>query len=148
MCKAYARMASTPWARLPSSSCGMLVRHEPNASRRSRSGLNVAIRLGGYGESGGGHTGVAVDLDGVVGAIVPGSRPETAGPGRSGGRAPGTSARSSAGPPGRTPTRARRATSTQIAADVSSTYRSNGPRTSGESGTSYSYRNAQPLRRD
>ena len=57
MCSAYARIASTPWLRLPAASCGTLVRHDPNASRSSLSGLSVAIRLGGYGESGGGHTG-------------------------------------------------------------------------------------------
>ncbi len=53
---AYARMASTPWLRLPAASCETLVRHEPNASRRSLPGFSVAIRLGGYGESAGGQT--------------------------------------------------------------------------------------------
>src|SRR5262245_31724116 len=57
MWRAYARMASTPCSRLPAASWGTLVRHDPKVKRKSASGFNVAIRLGGYGDPGGGHTG-------------------------------------------------------------------------------------------
>ena len=69
-----ARSASTPWVRLPCSSCRTLVRHDPNISRSGLSGTSVAITLGGNGESASGHTCTSSRRT-TYGALEPGSRP-------------------------------------------------------------------------
>ena len=53
---AHARSASTPWVRLPFSSCDTEVRHEPKARLNGRPSSSVAMTGGGKGESGRGHT--------------------------------------------------------------------------------------------
>jgi hypothetical protein len=71
-----ARSTSRPCVRLCSSSCGTLVRHEPNDSRSRRAGSIVRITLGGYGESGSGQR-RSPSSSTVYGVLEPGDSPVT-----------------------------------------------------------------------